>query len=392
MPVGAVWDAADLVGGNGRLVVLMDVNWWTGTTSQLLPIVENIERFIDDPPSTLVLPGSLFRSSGESLSTNGTFLTINGYDVLGQSGAPLLSFSGSRVDTDGDLLRILASQIVAGGGLLRVDGGAQIVQTGSDALLSARDSTLALGGHLIDVAGRSFAVQGDSDPDPISGAPTGLVFGIDRPLQPGPGAAVFEADASRVTVGGSAVKIDTALLEASAPVLRLLNGAALTTGNHAIDLALRAKVSIPGDALVSLHLSSLLVRQGHLVNVAGGSRLSVGDLVALTGGSTLSILNGALLSVSGGSIVNVGGALIRFTGTDNFVSITNSFAPTALIGGVPVYAPGGGFSVTTSNALAGLGTSGAIKINGVTLTPTTSLSRLTGSLVVVQGGSVKVGP
>ena len=227
-------------------------------------------------------------------------------------------------------------------------------------------------------------MQGDSDPDPISGAPTGLVFGIDRPLQPGPGAAVFEADASRVTVGGSAVKIDTALLEASAPVLRLLNGAALTTGNHAIDLALRAKVSIPGDALVSLKISSLLVRQGHLVNVAGGSRLSVGDLVALTGGSTLSILNGALLSV--------GGALIRFTGTDNFVSITNSFAPTALIGGVPVYAPGGGFSVTTSNALAGLGTSGAIKINGVTLTPTTSLSRLTGSLVVVQGGSVKVGP
>jgi len=393
IPVGAVWDSSDLVGGNGRLVVLMDVDWLSENTApQRRSIIENIERFIDDPPSTLALPGSLFRSSGESLSTNGTFLTINGYDVLGQSGAPLLSFSGSRVDTDGDLLRILASQIVAGGGLLRVDGGAQIVQTGSDALLSARDSMLALGGHLIDVAGRSFAVQRDPDPDPISGAPTGLVFGIDRPLQPGPGAAVFEADASRVTVGGSALKIDTALLEASAPALRLLHGAALTTGNHAIDLALRAKVSIPGDALVSLNLSSLLVRQGHLVNVAGGSRLSVGDLVALTGGSTLSILNGALLSVSGGSIVNVGGALIRFTGTDNFVGITNSFAPTALIGGVPVYAPGGGFSVTTSNALAGLGTSGAIKINGVTLTPTTSLSRLTGSLVVVQGGSVKVGP
>ncbi len=204
--------------------------------------------------------------------------------------------------------------------------------------------------------------------------------------------AIRGAPFFRRRAGGSAVKIDTALLEASAPVLRLLNGAALTTGNHAIDLAAQAKVSIPGDALVSLNASSLLVRQGHLVNVAGGSRLSVGDLVALTGGSTLSILNGALLNVSGGSIVNVGGALVRFTGTGNLVSVTNSFAPTALIGGVPVYAPGGGFSVTTSSALAGLGTSGAIRINGVTLAPTTSLSRLTGSLVVVQSGSVKVGP
>ena len=43
-------------------------------------------------------------------------------------------------------------------------------------------------------------------------------------------------------------------------------------------------------------------------------------------------------------------------------------------------------------ALAGVGAAGAIRINGVALTPTTPLSSLSGSLVAVQGsGKVKVG-
>jgi hypothetical protein len=384
IPVGAVWDSSDLVGGKGRLVVLMDVDWLSGdTTPQRRPIIENILRFIDAPPTTLALPGSLFRSSGERLASNGVFLTVSGYTVLGHSADPLLSFSGTRLDTDVAVLQVIGSQILARGGLLRADGNTQIVGSGGDALVGARNSMLALDGHLIDVAGRPFAVQGDAE--------TGLTFGTDAPLQPAPGAAVFEANASSVSMGGSAVKIDTALLEASAPVLRLLNGAVLITAQHAIDLASQSKVSIPGDVLVSLNASRLLVQQGHLVNVGGGSRLVVGDLVALGGGSTLSILNGALLNVSGGSIVTIGDSLVRFTGAGNLVSVTNSLAPTALIGGIPVYAPRGGLSVTGSNALAGLGTSGTIRINGVALTPTTPLSSLNGSLVAIQGGTVRIG-
>ena len=66
--------------------------------------------------------------------------------------------------------------------------------------------------------------------------------------------------------------------------------------------------------------------------------------------------------------------------------------PTALIGGVPVYGPADSFKIS-GNALAGLGTAGASKINGVALTPTTPLASIKGSLVAVQGnGTVKVGP
>jgi hypothetical protein len=73
--------------------------------------------------------------------------------------------------------------------------------------------------------------------------------------------------------------------------------------------------------------------------------------------------------------------------------VTNSLAPTALIGGIPVYGAPSSFTLTGATPLAGLGTAGTITINGVPLTPTTPLSSLKGSLIAVQGsGTVKIGP
>jgi hypothetical protein len=188
--------------------------------------------------------------------------------------------------------------------------------------------------------------------------------------------------------------MDTALLEATAPLLNLTGGASLTTGSHTVDLVGRAKVSIANDAIAMINLdrSSLTVR-GNLVNVGGGSELNLaGPLLSLAGGSTVNIQNGLVLSVTGGSNVSIGGPLVSFSGSGNLLNVTNSFAPTAILGGVPVYGPADGFRITSPNALVGLGSAGTIKINGVTLTPTTPLTSLTGSLVAVQGGSkVKVG-
>ncbi len=80
------------------------------------------------------------------------------------------------------------------------------------------------------------------------------------------------------------------------------------------------------------------------------------------------------------------------TGGGNLVSVTNSLAPSAIIGGIPVYGNPESFKIT-GNPLAGLGTAGTIVINGVTLTPATAVSKLTGSLVAIQGsGSVRIGP
>ena len=221
------------------------------------------------------------------------------------------------------------------------------------------------------------------------------LLGTDRPLQAGVESPVFEASNATVIVRGSAYRVDTALLEATAPLLNLKNNSTLTTSGHAVDLVGRAKVVLPNDAVAMVNLNSSLmtVTNGHLVNVAGGSYLNLaGSLVNLSNGSTLNILNGLLLNITGGSVANIGKSLVSFNGSGNLLNVTNNLVPTALIGGVPVYGPADSFRIS-GTALAGLGAAGTIKINGVALTPTTPLASIKGSLVAVQGnGTVKVGP
>jgi hypothetical protein len=240
-------------------------------------------------------------------------------------------------------------------------------------------------GHLFDLVGRASATEVDLE--------TGLRVGSDRPIQPGTQAPVFETDnAAVVNVRGSAYKIDTALLEATAPLLNLKGGTVFTTGDDAIDLVGRAKVSIPNDAVAMITLrSSTLNVNGNLVSVRGGSGLDIANnLVSLADGSILNIRGGALLFVSGGSSVSIGRSLVSFSGSGNILNVSNSFAPTAIINGIPVSGPVDSFRIG-ANAIAGSG-SGTIRINGVALTPSTPLSSLTGSLVAVQGGgTVKVG-
>jgi hypothetical protein len=390
--VGGVWDREDLVGAAGRLTLLMDVNWLAGAGAR--EVIDGVERFIDDPPSMLRLQGPLLRASAEDLGTAGdTLLGIGGYSVLGSSDDPLVWFSGSTVALPGSLLHITDSTVTNGGTLVRGDGGTRLVQSGSDPLVWMSGSAVNVGvggsGHLIDLAGRATATETDAD--------TGLLLGTDRPIQPGAGAPLVQADnGSRVAVAGHAFRVDTAVLAATAPLLALNGGSALMTAADAVALVRQARVEIPGDAvsMLSLRGGLLTVGNGHLVSVAGGSRLSLGgSLLSLSDGSAVSILNGTLLSVSGGSIVSIGGSLVSFSGTGNTLSVTNSLVPTALIGGIPVYGPASSVSVAGSTALAGLGTAGTITINGVPLTSSTPLSSLKGSLIAVQGGgTVKIGP
>lgn len=48
-PVGAVWDAASLVGGAGRMTLLMDVNWYDGAigSGDNLKLIQNIQLFLE---------------------------------------------------------------------------------------------------------------------------------------------------------------------------------------------------------------------------------------------------------------------------------------------------------------------------------------------------------
>jgi len=45
--VGAVWDSSELVGGKGRLTVLMDWDWYTvAISTDRLPVIENVQAFL----------------------------------------------------------------------------------------------------------------------------------------------------------------------------------------------------------------------------------------------------------------------------------------------------------------------------------------------------------
>src|SRR5262249_31847969 len=159
---------------------------------------------------------------------------------------------------------------------------------------------------------------------------------------------------------GAVLRVDTALLEATAPILNLRNTTMVTT-DHALDLQYRANVTALGP-MIALNGSSLTVANGALVNVAFGSALSVrGDLVSLANGSSLSLLNGPLAKVSGNSALNVSGALVSFLGGGNTLSINNNLCASlscASFGGLNVALTGGASAanVSVTNPIQGSGT------------------------------------
>jgi hypothetical protein len=354
-----------------------------------------------DPIASLGDAGVILVTEGGTVTQMGVGPLVDFVNAtLTANGHFLVQAAASVVSLEGPLVRATDTVLDLTGGLVRISGASNLQGPASGQPLVAltRGSLTAgtdtVSGTLFDL--RGTATGPDGVPDPVTGTPSPLVLGTERPLRPGSG-AILEATGTAIDVrgpSGSAFKVDTALLEATAPLISLKGGASLTTSGHTVDLSFRAKVTSLGDALVKLD-ASRLTTSGHLVNVAGGSRLDVaGDLVRLANGSTLNV-GGMLLNVSGGSIVSIGGALVGFSGSNNAVNLTNTLVPTGLIGGLPVFSSLGGttgFSGTT--AIAGLN-GNTIRINGAALPPggAPSIAGITGSVAAIQGsGSVKIGP
>ena len=309
--------------------------------------------------------------------TQGGTLTVSG---------SLLTSSGGAVNVPGDVVHVV--NVSAAGGFVTsptasfvsLTGGTHMISTGATAaMFNLRGSTTAL-----------F----DTGVDDGEGFPIVLSLGTDRPLR-GPGicpdcsipVALFEATNATVTTN-QAVKLDRALLEATAPLIRLMAASTMTSTSDFINLASQANLTgnlLSTDALVMLNASTLNVT-GSLFNVVGGSYLNVtGDLVQLAGGSTL-VINGALLTVSGGSVVSTSGALLAFSGTGNTVQINNTLcAPCISVGAhsIPValtnsavsgnvtigptaYRNLAGNTVTLSNPTLSTGGTAVIVVNGLT--------------------------
>ncbi len=348
---------------------------------------------------TSTTTSALFQLNNSSLTTIDSCLL----DVLGTGGATGSAFA--TVNLNGPLLEATnGSKLnLPDGGFLVVDpGGKVVVNTPATGTLApfvsitggTQSVGTAVGSAMFELSGRGSMTFNPAFQTselvtfPGTTIPSStLTLGTDKPLQLATNQVLLEASGATAT-GQKGLKIDNALLEATAPLLNLKAGSNFTftstdPNSGALDLSFRAKVTSNGP-LVKLDASTLTINNGAGINVAGGSFLNVtGDLKQLLNGSTLSLLNGPALNVKGDSVVKISGALVGFGSGANVLNVTNSLCPCTLFSGIPVALQGGALSSNVfigPNPLKNLGLGGSL---------TTNLSA-SAAVIVVTGAMSKV--
>jgi hypothetical protein len=343
---------------SGQATYTAQVGDVTDQSVQSAVLLDQVEVFADPP--------LYFVGTGNTLSRTGTDPLVQLTNQPRAFDSLIAVCCGGRATLAGPLLRAVDSDLTVPFSLVTLLQGGSLASTSTDPLVYLQGGTHSFGSialPIFDVSGVSTATD----------AGTGLTLGTDRPLQAaGP---LFETSGATVNAY-QGVRVDTALLEATAPLLALTNGSKLATAADTVQLSYQAKVTSLG-SIVKLDRSALTVASGAALSLAGGSVLRVtGDLFSLTNGSTLSVLNGPLVSLTGGSILSVNGALVGFGGTGgNLVSVSNSFCPCTTIGGIPVSLTGGALASNVSIA-------GAIKngaLGTVNLSPNAALIRVDGA-------------
>jgi hypothetical protein len=334
---------------------------------QSAALLDQVEVFVDPPLH--------FVGAGNTLNRLGTDPLVQFVNQPQAFDSLIAVCCGGRATLAGPLLRAYDSDLTVPFSLVTLIQGGSLTSTSTDPLVYLQGGSHNLGSiglPIFDLSGITTGID----------AETGLTLGTGRPLQTG--GPLFETSSATVNAY-QGVRVDTALLEATAPLLALANGSKLTTAADTVQLSYQAKVTSLG-SVMALDRASLTVARGAALSLTGGSVLNVtGNLFSLTNGSSLNLLSGPLVSLSGGSILNVTGGLIGFGGTGgNLVSVTNSFCPCTTIGGIPVSLTGGALASNVSIA-------GAIKNGGlgtVNLAPNAALIRVDGAATKVTIGGL----
>jgi hypothetical protein len=214
-------------------------------------------------------------------------------------------------------------------------------------------------------------------------------MGAQAPIRHEGGGALFEAAPSasldpQVVVRGpssNAVRIDTALLEATAPLIALTR-ADMTTGGSAVTLFQKARLNSNSD-LVRIDRSTLSVLDGDMVRVHA-SIASLKNVLVMNGNSTASVLNGFFLKLTGNSVVGVTGCLVCMNGANNIMHVINGVAPTTNLFGIPVHVAGtlNQGTATAASLFPGLGANG----NAINVTAGSSF------LKIEAGSTLNLGP
>ena len=245
----------------------------------------------------------------------------------------------------GPLLTATNSTLTLSSGLLSVEPFAQLTTSTTLPLFALTGGT-----HTIaSVSGSAaFDLNGSflGETQTIDGV--ALRLGTDLPIVGGTvaspvalAAPLLETSGATVSMG-TAVRVDTALLEATAPLIRALNGSTVTVTGAAFQVGANSTLrnsGVASSSMLYLDKSAFIVNGGPLFNLtgAGGSFLQTvaGDLLFLTNGSVLDVTsatNGFLIQAAGNSVVNINGGLVRFgTPSGNSIFVRNTVAPNATI-------------------------------------------------------------
>jgi hypothetical protein len=340
---------------------------------------------LESSPLTVVGIGSFTNPGGTNSGFFGNFLNICCSNASASLAGPLLLADNSPLTVVGSLVSIVGGgQLVSTttAPLIKLVGGTHEIGAGTfSGTIQIGPQVFAMPASLLDLRGMNMDAAG---------------LGTDVPLQTA--GAFFEANGATVNLSGTGnmISIDTALLAASAPIVKLINSTLNTSSaGDAVTGAMRiyqSSVTSTGPVF-GLENSILNVQSGPLLSLTGGSSLTVnGDFASLTNGSRITVVNGPLIRVSGSSTgptsvpstLTVTGGLVNFGGTGgNQVIVNNSILPTGSpMSGLPVNVGGGGSSISIGpNPIKNPGL-GSVTING---TPA-GAGPFTGSLIQATGG------
>jgi hypothetical protein len=275
------------------------------------------QPLLETTATTLSVGGSLVNVKGVLAASDATnpFVFL---DPTTFTATSLLATSGSGSMTAATtFVQDLKGTLTLTGDALSMTGNSSLSGTGAAAFLALDGSAMAVSGNVLNQKGAGSTAT-------FTGT---LLAGTN-------GASV---------TAQKLVDINSALLDASAPLLNLSGNSSFTSLLDAVDLG-GVNSATRLASVASLNGSIMTIRNGAGLNLTGGSTVSVtGDLFTLANRSTLYILNGPLLSLAN-STLTVSGALLSFIGVGNTVSITNSLCAGAcpLIGGIPIFIKGGG--------------------------------------------------
>lgn len=220
----------------------------------------------------------------------------------------MIACCGSSVALNGSLMHAEESDTDFAFSVLSVIQGGRLRSTTADPLVSIRGGTHTLGGlvGVFDLAGETTAVD----------VLTGLTLGADRPVEHG---GVFLAAHQATLATETVLRLDTALLEATRPVVHLTGGSVLQANASALDLY-RAKLVALGPVL-QLDASSLIVN-GPLFRLNGGLLTGSGPFISLANGSFLGAQS--IGWIGNGGVFAWSGPIVSFSGSASAVSLNNS--------------------------------------------------------------------